>query len=244
MNSTIRIVLVSPSHPGNIGAVARAMKTMELTNLYLVTPKKFPHVDATARAAGADDVLEHAVITNSLTEAIKDCQVIFGTSARPRVLSLPRLNPKQAAQIINEIKPPNQIAIVFGRENNGLSNEELELCNYQIYIPTNPNFYSLNLAAAVQLITYEIKMVKQLELATESTMLDFATSEAIQSFHQHLKETLTAIGFLKPKSPKRVLTKLKLLFNRTQLEKNEVNILRGILTSIQTKLKIKPKKMK
>ena len=152
MNANIKIILVATSHPGNIGAVARAMKNMQLSNLCLVNPKYFPHVDATARAAGADDLLENAQVYISLAAALGGSKVIFGTSARNRSLSLPKSDPRQAAQIITQESQTHQVAIVFGRENNGLSNEELEMCNHHLYIPSNPDFSSLNIASAVQLI--------------------------------------------------------------------------------------------
>lgn len=242
MNSNIRIVLVNPSHPGNIGAVARAMKTMELRHLYLVKPKCFPNVDATARAAGADDILENAVITDSLAEALKGSSVVFGTSVRNRALSLPKLQAKDAAQIIVKEAQTHTVTIVFGRENNGLSNDELEQCNYHLYIPTNPEFNSLNLAAAVQLIAYEVKMVRQpnpinIEAATTTETQELAGAEEMQSFYQHLQQVLTAIKFLDLKNPRKVLSRLKLLFNRARVQKSEINILRGILTAIQSKLK-------
>lgn len=239
MNSNIRIVLVNTSHPGNIGAVARAMKTMELERLYLVEPKHFPHVDATARAAGADDILKNAVVTSSLIDALKDSNVIFGTSVRLRDLSLSKLDLKEAAKIIVKEARAHTVAIVFGRENNGLSNDELEQCNYHLCIPTNPNFSSLNLAAAVQLVAYEIKMAQQTNavLTTTTDTQELATGEEMQSFYQHLQQTLAMIKFLDLKNPRKVLSRLKLLFNRARVQKNEINILRGILTAIQSRLK-------
>ncbi|EKE01107.1 MAG: RNA methyltransferase TrmH, group 1 [uncultured bacterium] len=238
MNLNIRIVLVNPSHPGNIGAVARAMKTMDLSNLYLVNPKSFPHVDATARAAGADDILASAVITSSLVDALKESRLVFGTSSRLRALSLPTLNPREAAQLIVKESQSHTTSIVFGRENNGLSNEELELCNYQIHIPTNPDFYSLNLAAAAQLIAYEIKMATQhCAPATTAGEPDLASAEEQQLFYLHLQQLLAEIKFLDLKNPRKVLSRLKLLFNRAQPQKNEINILRGILTAIQSKIR-------
>lgn len=237
MTGNIRIVLVNPSHPGNIGAVARAMKTMELRELYLVNPKDFPNVNATAMAAGADDILEKASVTYSLSEALYNTHIVFGTSARLRALQLPPLDPKNAAKIITSKAKTNNIAILFGRENNGLSNEELEMCNYHIYIPTNPNFSSLNIAAAVQLIVYEIKMAKQTNANIDPHKAELAGIEEMQSFYHHLQQTLLAISFLYPENQKSIMAKLKRLFNRTQLEKTEISILRGILTAINTKIK-------
>jgi TrmH family RNA methyltransferase len=239
MHSNIKIILVNPSHPGNIGAVARAMKTMGLEHLYLVQPKNFPHVDATARAVGADDILANAIITSSLADALKGSRVVFGTSSRLRALSLPKVEPREAAQIIVKEVQTHNVAIIFGRENNGLTNDELEQCNYHLYIPTNPNFSSLNLAAAVQLVAYEIKMMEQPNAAviTTNDTEELADAEEIQSFYNHLQQILTAIKFLDLKNPRKVLSRLKLLFNRARLQKNELNILRGIFTAIQSRLK-------
>jgi tRNA (cytidine32/uridine32-2'-O)-methyltransferase len=239
VSSKIKIVLVNPSHPGNIGATARAMKTMELQHLYLVKPKYFPHVDATARAAGADDILESAVITDSFADALKGSNIVFGASVRLRDLSLPKVAPREAAQIIIKEAQVHTVAIVFGRENNGLSNAELEQCNYHLYIPTNPNFGSLNLAAAVQIVAYEIKMMRQPNIATKPTIdtQELASAEEMQSFYQHLQQTLNMLEFLDLKNPRKVLSRLKILFNRAHVQTNEINILRGILTAIQLRLK-------
>jgi len=234
MLDKIRIVLVNPSHPGNIGAVARAMKTMGLAHLYLVNPKDFPNANATAMAAGADDILANASVTSSLLEALNNAQITFGTSARLRTLQLPPIDPKKAANIITNNTSTQNIAILFGRENNGLSNEELEMCNYHIYIPTNPNFSSLNIAAAVQLIAYEIKMAETINANPSDQKTELAGAGEMQYFYQHLQQTLLTIGFLFPDNLNSIMAKLKRLFNRTQLEKTEVSILRGILTAINT----------
>lgn len=249
MNTNIKIILVDTSHPGNIGAVARAMKNMQLSNLSLVNPKYFPHVDATARAAGADDLLENAQIYTSLKAALSGSKVIFGTSVRNRSLSLPKSDSRQAAQIIIQEARKHQVAIVFGRENNGLSNEELEMCNHHLYVPSNPAFSSLNIAAAVQLICYEIQMssiytdessliqtpfIKQ---PNDDSIDDPASAEQMHLFYEHLQETLALIKFLDLKNPRRVLSRLKLLFNRARVQTKELNILRGILATIQLKFK-------
>lgn len=215
MYPNIRIILVNPSHPGNIGAVARAMKTMELEHLYLVQPKNFPHVDATARAVGADDILAKVTITSSLTDALKGSHLVFGTSSRIRALSLPKIEPREAAKVIVSEAQNHIIAIVFGRESNGLTNDELEQCNYHIHIPTNPNFNSLNLAAAVQLIAYEIRIMQKPNAAIiNSEIEELATACETQSFYEHLQQILTMIKFLDLKNPRKVLSRLKLLFNR------------------------------
>lgn len=234
MTNNIRIVLVNPTHPGNIGATARAIKTMGLSDLYLVKPKEFPNVNATAMAAGADDVLANAIITYSLEEALQKTEIVLGTSARLRTLQLPPLDPKKAAKIIVNKAQTNNIAILFGRESNGLSNEELSMCNHHIYIPTNPNFSSLNVAAAVQLIAYEIRMAKKISTSTDLYNTELANVEETQAFYQHLQQTLQTISFLHFNNQNSIMAKLKKLFNRVQLEKTEVNILRGILTAVDT----------
>ena len=237
MNKNIRIILVHPSHPGNIGAVARAMKTMGFEQLYLVNPKHFPSVDATARAAGADDILAKATIIPTLADALKDVNVVFGTSVRSRAISLPKLNLKDAAKTIVQEAQTHNVAIVFGRENNGLTNEEIELCNHHLYIPTNPDFYSLNLAAAVQLVVYEIQMTLTSTPTEKNSEEELASNEEIQLFYNHLQQVLNETKFLDLNNSKRIMSRLKNLFNRTRLEKNEVNILRGVLSSIESKIK-------
>lgn len=233
MLNNVQIVLVNTTHPGNIGAVARAMKTMELQNLTLVSPKKFPDVNATALASGADDILEKARVTKSLAEALADTEIVFATTARFRELQLPTSNPKDAAEfIVSKIKN-HKISIVFGRESSGLTNKEMELCNKHLYIPTNPNFPALNIAAALQIVVYEIKMA-----LNEQDKINFdpnnflATNKEVNSFYNHLEQTLLDVDFLKPSNHYKLIQKIKRLFNRSQLEKSEINILRGILTKV------------
>ncbi len=234
MIDNVRIVLVNPSHPGNIGATARAMKTMGLKHLYLVNPKSFPNVNATAMAAGADDVLANATVTASLAEALVGATIVFGTSARERSLSLTTHHPQKAAQIIAKQSSSNNVAVLFGRENNGLTNEELAMCNYHIHIPTNPTFSSLNIAQAVQLIAYEISNAEKTEHLTFVTKEKLATIDEIQNLYLHLAQGLQTIKFLNSNNEKRIMAKLKRLFNRVQLEETEVGILHGILTTIKT----------
>ncbi|HAT8621679.1 tRNA (cytosine(32)/uridine(32)-2'-O)-methyltransferase TrmJ [Legionella pneumophila serogroup 1] len=235
--SSIRIVLVSTSHPGNIGSTARAMKTMGLSTLYLVNPKSFPDLKAKEMAAGADDVLDAAVVTNTLDEALIGCQLILGTSARPRGLSLPGLIPASCAELINQQLDNTQVAIVFGREHAGLTNEELLKCHYHINIPSNPEYSSLNLAQAVQIIAYELRMKllspsAQVALRNEEP----ATADEIEQFYEHLKEVFIEINFLKPSNPRRLMQRVRRLFNRINLEKMEVSILRGMLSQVQKSL--------
>lgn len=236
----VRIVLVSTSHPGNIGAAARAMKTMGLKRLYLVNPKIFPDKKAFEMSAGADDVLAGAVVTQSLHEAIEDCQLVLGTSARPRDLALPGLVPASQAELVHEQSHQHEIAIVFGREHAGLTNDELLACHYHINIPSNPDYSSLNLAQAVQIIAYELRM-KSLQGSHDMTAqerVELASITDVEQFYTHLQAVLIEIDFLKPSNPKRLLHRLRRLFNRVKLEKTEVNILRGILTSMQSALKL------
>ena len=252
----IRVVLVNTSHTGNIGSTARAMKTMGLSELYLVDPIQAPDGQASALAAGAGDVLANAKIVSTLEEAITDCGLVIGTSARSRTLSWPMLNPRECGRKAAAEVDNFSVAIVFGRENNGLSNEELQLCNFHVCIPANPDYSSLNLAAAVQTICYEIRMAsleKTGELHNESTKSDGSTksdestvnddeqeyplSEDLERFYVHLEKTLSVTKFIIPQHPGMVMTKLRRLFNRARVESQELNILRGILSSIDKSVK-------
>lgn len=235
--SSIRIVLVATSHPGNIGSTARAMKTMGLNSLYLVNPKSFPDYKAKEMAAGADDVLEQAVVTSSLEEALAGCQLILATSARPRGLSLPGLLPVSGAEFIGKQADNTQVAIVFGREHAGLTNEELLKCHYHINIPSNPDYSSLNLAQAVQIVAYEIRMNLLSPKAEVSLRRDeYATADEIEQFYDHLKDVFIEIQFLKTSNPRRLMQRVRRLFNRVILEKMEVSILRGMLSQVQKSL--------
>lgn len=239
----IKIILIETSHPGNIGASARAMKTMGFARLHLVRPKLFPHADATARAAGADDILATANIYETLAEAIKDCTVVYATSARFRTLSSPVLTPQSAAkEVFQNTKSQSSVALVFGRENSGLTNEELDSCNKMIMIPTNDSFSSLNLASAVQIICYELFKEDIRHHPTEielNTFSEKVTNEELGNFYNYLQECLIGIKFLDPHKPRRLMRRLKLLFNRTDLDQNEYNILMGILAAINDKTRKK-----
>lgn len=233
----IKIVIVEPSHPGNIGATARAMKTMDLGHLVLVNPKMFPNVNATARAAGADDLLANAQVCSSLEEAIKESKLVIGTSNRYREIPIPVLSPRTAATKIISESDIHEVSIVFGRENNGLTNEELSQCHYQIIIPTNADFNSLNLASAVQIVAYELKLAH--DSSTAAVLMGnnepLAGNEEMKLFYQHLEKVLIDINFLNPKYPRKLMMRLVRLFNRARLLKTELNILRGILTAIESK---------
>ncbi|HEX7026088.1 MAG TPA: RNA methyltransferase [Gammaproteobacteria bacterium] len=233
----IRVVLVNTSHPGNIGAAARAMKTMGLTRLYLVEPLQYPCAEATARASGADDVLAGAVVCGSLTEAVGDCRLVIGTSARERRLEWPLLLPDEAAgQLVREASR-GEVALVFGRERFGLTNEELDACHFLVNIPANPDYSSLNLAAAVQVLCYELRRNcgrprTAVQPVTEEDLP--AMAEEVEGFYAHLEETLCHIGLMTAEEPKTsLLRRLRRLYQRTRLTRTEVNILRGILTATQ-----------
>jgi len=235
MLNRIRIVLIETSHPGNIGAAARAMKTMGLSQLVLVSPQKFPDAEATFRSAGADDLLENAIVVDNLGDALANCEWVIGASVRQRKLSRTIYTPKMCAEKIRDELTGN-VAIVFGRESSGLTNEELSLCHDQIFIPTDPDFSSLNVASAVQVICYELRMAKltnsaiQLKINSEDPL---ANADEVAGFYMHLKKTLLDLQFLDPKQPKRLMERLHLLFNRAHLTITELNILRGILRSIE-----------
>jgi len=237
----IRIVLVAPSHSGNIGGCARAMKNMGLSRLYLVAPDEFPSDQATARAVGAEDVLDHARICASLDEAVADCHLVVGTSARGRRIPWPVLAPDEAAQRIVQTAGEREVAVVFGRERTGLTNEELDRCQALVNIPTDPGFASLNLACAVQVVAYEIwrtaESQTQPKSGTVAATMDalgepLATHDEVQRFYGHLEEVLVGTGFLDPNNPRLLMRRLMRLFNRVELTNNEVNILRGILTAV------------
>lgn len=231
--SNIRIVLVETSHPGNIGAAARAMKTMGLRQLVLVNPQKFPHQEAMERASSADDVLDAAVVVDDLKAAIQDCELVIGTSARPRGIPLPGVNARECANVIGEKAVTAPVALVFGRESSGLTNQELEHCHYHVTIPTNPEYCSLNLAAAVQVLCYEIRMAAGESHMPQAEYDRNATAAEIEHFYQHLEQVLQLIGFIRPSNPKKIMQRLRRLFNRVPLEHLEVKILRGILSAMQ-----------
>jgi tRNA (cytidine32/uridine32-2'-O)-methyltransferase len=235
MLEKIRLVLVHPSHPGNIGAAARAMKNMGLSSLYLVSPHLFPHNEATVRASGADDILANATVVDCLDEAIASCHLVFATSARSRGLAWPTCTPRECASKISE-SGQQSVAIVFGRESSGLTNDELARCHYHVHIPTNANFSSLNLAAAVQVITYELQMASLLPMQLPKKDDLPATADDVAGFMQQLTALLVHIEFLDLKHPKLLLTRLRRLFNRAHLEQKEVHILRGILSTIEKRL--------
>ena len=241
MPENVKIVLVNTTHPGNIGATARAMKTMGLDRLVLVSPRHFPGAECTARAAGADDILAGAEVFSSLEEAIADCRLVFGTSARTRSIAWPEVTPETAAaQIIEHTGAGSGAAVLFGRESSGLSNEELEICHAMIRIPTNPEFASLNIASAVQIICYEIGkqyLVRDAASVVEKPAESPVTAGEMEYLYEHFEQTLTDIGYLDPEKPRRLMRRIRRLFNRARPDSNEYNILRGILTAVRNAAK-------
>jgi tRNA (cytidine32/uridine32-2'-O)-methyltransferase len=233
-----RIVLVNTSHPGNIGAAARAMKTMGLSALYLVAPEQFPHPKANEMASSAKDVLEQAIVVSTLEEALADCTLVVGCSARIRKIPWPLLSPREMVAKVAKEPPTSELAILFGREQSGLTNEELERCHFHVTIPTNPDYSSLNIAAAVQVIAYELRMAS-LDMPALSEAWDYrlATADEMEKFFAHLEDVLIEIDFLKINAPRKLMTRLRRLFFRTRPDVMEMNILRGMLTAVQETIK-------
>jgi|APSaa5957512493_1039668.scaffolds.fasta_scaffold00491_7 tRNA (cytidine32/uridine32-2'-O)-methyltransferase len=241
----VSVVLVNTSHPGNIGAAARAMKNMGLTNLVLVQPEDFPSGVAVGRAVSAGDLLDNARVVSSLEEAVEGCGLVIGTSARSRTIPWPMLTPEETANKICEEAPKNKVALVFGREDAGLNNEELQQCHFHVQIPT-ADFSSLNLAAAVMVICYEVyKKGMEGELAETLDEEDYwdkakANGEQVEHFYRHLEKVMIDIDFHDPENPRQLMQRMRRLFSRIRIDEMEMNILRGILTNIEYKLGIHP----
>jgi TrmH family RNA methyltransferase len=232
--ANIRIVLARTSHPGNIGAAARAMKTMGLSQLYLVNPAVFPNSQADAMAASAGDLLAQARVCATLAEALAGTTLALGVSARRRDIVADVLTPPEAATRMLTEAQAGPVALVFGNETSGMSNEELGLCQGLVTIAANPDYTSLNLAAAVQVLCYEIRQAWLGHASWPQPEMDAATGDELERFYGHLEATLAELEFLNPGSPSKLMLKLRRLFARTRLAKEEVNILRGILTAAQT----------
>lgn len=251
--TNINIVLVEPTHPGNIGSVARAMKTMGLSSLVLVNPKKFPHYEASKLAAGAESVLDTAVVVDTVEQAIQGCTMVLGTSVRDREVSWPTKNPRELAKdVFSHAKSTSNsnVALLFGRESSGLTNEELDMCQIQIRIDANPDYSSLNLASAVQIIAYELRM----RALKEGSAADFSASEPVdhstgaqrrqqsatreqqEGYLQHLQSTLESLDFINAKPPTVLMRKLTRLYNKAELTVEEIQILRGILSATDKKI--------
>ena len=233
--SHVRIVLVGTSHPGNIGAVARAMKNMGLESLHLAAPEApFPSPEAQARASGADDVLEGAVIHADLDRALADCGYALGLSARLRSLPWPVVEPREAAALALAKAAEAPVALVFGREKSGLTNEELARCQALVHIPANPEYSSLNLAMAAQIMAYEIRLAARADAPGDQVVSEHlpATLEDMEHFYGHLESAMVGAGFLNPENPRHLMRRLRRLFNRAHPDQNELNILRGILSAL------------
>jgi len=234
MLSRVRVVLSHTSHPGNIGAVARAMKTMGLTQLYLLNPQRFPDAEATARASGADDLLANARVCTRLDESLSGCRLVLGASARARRIPCPVIGPADGARWTVEAAAQGEVALLFGCEQSGLSNREIDRCHSLVRIPTNPEYGSLNLAAAVQILGYEVRVASLAGAAAAPPAVRVPVSvDELERFYVHLEQTLVQLGFLDPAHPRQLMRRLRRLYNRARPDENEVNILRGILTATQ-----------
>lgn len=234
----VSIVLVNTSHPGNIGAAARAMKNMGLSRLVLVQPVDFPSGVAVGRAVSALDILERTTVCESLQEATADCGLIIGASARSRKIPWPVLTPEECAEKVIHACRANKVALVFGREDSGLSNEELQLCHYHVQIPASEQLSSLNLAAAVMVICYELRRHSMGENRAESIQeqdwdMEWATGEQVEHLYQHLEEVLIRLDFHDPDNPRQLMQRMRRMFSRIRLDTMEMNILRGILAHIE-----------
>ncbi len=231
----IKIVMVETTHPGNIGAAARAMNNMQIEQLVLVNPQCPIGERAYARASGANRILDDRTTVNTLTEAVADCELVVGTSARLRSLAWPELTPQSLAEKTMALPDTQNVAVVFGREHSGLTNEELKHCHYTVTIPTNPQFSSLNVASAIQVITYELyKLAPSVDAPGNAPPSEpLASSAEMEGYFQHLEQVLISTGFLNEDNPRQMMKRLRRLYMRAQPDKNEVNILRGILNAVE-----------
>lgn len=239
----IRIVLVETSHTGNMGSAARAMKTMGISQLYLVNPIIKPDSQALSLAAGASDIIKGAHIVTSLDEAISDCQLVIGTSARSRHLQWPHLSSRECGNKLAQLAlDGSNVALIFGRERVGLTNDELQKCHYHVSIDANPEYSSLNLAMSVQVLCYEIRMAMLAMTQNDSTIeatdnkVVYPSADDIERFYTHLESTLLRTEFININHPGQIMGRLRRLFTRSHIEQQELNILRGILTSIDKKI--------
>lgn len=235
----IRVVLIQTTHPGNIGSTARAMKVMGLSQLYLVSPKSFPDEQAIAMSSNATDILDQAVVVDTLQEAIADCQLVIGSSARyERSLSQDILNSRRCGELIAQQTQYNQVAIIFGKESSGLTNKELALCQHLVHIPTNPDYSSLNLASAVQILSYEcrIAILQQPESKQQNVKEEQVTAAELEGYFKHLEKVLIDTDFIDPDNPRYLMPRLRRLYARTGINHSELKILRGILSAFQKKM--------
>lgn len=240
MLDQINVILSHTTHPGNIGATARAMKVMGLSKLRLVNPKHFPSAEATERASKASDLLSNAEVFNSTEESIADCRLIVGASVRTRSLSTRLVTPRELTEIIGTNPENIPVALLFGTENSGLTNEELHLCHYQVYIPTNSEYSSLNLSQAVQLIAYEMRLAfSKMQQLPEQRVIDnerVISRNQLDGFLNHLKDVMTDVGYLNVAHQKQIDNRLNRLFSRADMTESEFKILRGFLSSVESKL--------
>jgi len=230
---SIRFILVAPRHPGNIGAAARAMKTMGADDLWLVAPAHFPHAEATALASGADDLLGRARVVATLAEAVADCNFVVGTSARLRTeYYWPGLTPREAAPRLLAAAEEGTAAVVFGTERTGLTNAEFERCNALIHIPANPAYESLNLSQAVQIVAYELRCAAQPDVPRPRRLVPLAPAAELDRLSAHLDQVLTAVGFTDRAGGPHLLKRFERIFGRAELDQHEVNMLRGLLAAV------------
>lgn len=233
----IRIVMVGTSLSANLGAAARAMKTMGLSRLYAVDPQESLYTESSlARASGAQDILERAQITDSLDAALVGCELVLGTSARNRALPWPMLSPREVPSVVASVPDDGDVAILFGRERSGLTNEELARCHYHVHIPANPDYSSLNIASAVQVLCYELRLSALTQVGTEAAEVSpqvRARAEDVERYFEHLQEVLVDIGFADPNNLRQLMIKLRRFYMRAQPEPTELNILRGIVSQTQ-----------
>lgn len=233
MAAPVRIVLINPSHPGNIGSVARAMKNMALADLVLVRPKSFPHAESNALAAGADDVLAAARVVGTVSEAVADCGFVAGTTARPRSYNWEFTTPREVAVRIVALPAHDRAALLFGSEKYGLATDDLQYCNVLVRIPTNPDYSSLNLAMAVQLVSYEILMARENPQSHIQREQPLAPARDVEFFYDHLHQVMNEIDF--EDKTGHLMERIRRLFNRAQMDRNELNIMRGLLSAIQSR---------
>jgi TrmH family RNA methyltransferase len=232
----IRIVLIETSHPGNIGAVARAMKNMGLRELHLVNPREFPHAEAIARASGADDLLDSAIVHTDMQSAVADCGLVIGTSARQRHIPFEPIEPRECAQlVVNKARDGNPVALVFGTERTGLTNTELALCGHLVTIPTSDVYSSLNIAMAVQIIAYEVRLAARDSKPVIERDEPLASQLEMERFYEHLQAVLAGTHFRDHTSSGHLMSRVRRVFNRAQVDQNEMRILRGILSAVQEK---------
>jgi TrmH family RNA methyltransferase len=232
----VRIVLVAPSHPGNVGASARAMKNMGLDRLVLVRPQAFPHAEATAMASGADDLLARAQVVDTVEDAIRGCGLVYGTSARVRTQYYwPGFAPREAAPRLVAAGREGDAAVLFGTERTGLTNEEIELCHGLIHIPANPAFESLNLSQAVQVVAYELRLAVDPAPPRPERDAPLAPVEELERLYAHFDQVLSEVDFTDRNGGPHLLRRLKRILGRAELDQLEVNILRGILSAVQSK---------